>query len=181
MQWVFSIIPEHHPGGCSHSLAVFKHLSMRLSASSYYLGFKALFLDTLQKDPWRPHEGKEIFTLHFVSVGSTVMLSCISWIADILALILTGFLFWLYPDVSDMIYAFTDKFISRQFTPLKHYYPSEKPPVLNIYKWIWSRDSQTWSFQRIHQLPPADSKSHWGGMTIWHAIPLHPFPMVNWE
>lgn len=158
---------------------------MKLSASSHYLGFRALFLDTLQKDPWRSRERKKIFTLHFVSVGSTVMLSCIFWIADILALILIGFLCWLYPDVSDMIYAFTDKSISRQFTPLKHYYPSEKFSafinVLNIYKWVWYRDSQSWYFERIHQLPSANSKSHWGGMTIWHAILLHPFPMIYRE
>lgn len=78
------------------------------------------------------------------------MLSSISWIADILALILIGFLCQLYPDVSDMVYAFTDKSINRQSTPLKKDYPSEKPPVLNIYKWVWSRDSQTQYFQRTH-------------------------------
>ena len=76
-------------------------------------------MDTLWKDPWRSHERKEIFTLYFVSVGSAVMLSCISWVADILALILIGFLCQLNPDVSDAIYAFTDKSINRQSTPLK--------------------------------------------------------------
>jgi len=149
--WTSSITPEHGAGGCSHPSAIFKHLWIRLSAFSHCLGFRAPFLDALQKDPWRFHERKEIFTLYFLSVGSTVMLSCISWIADILALILIGFLCRLYPDVSDMIYAFTDKPSNRQSTPSKQDYPSEKLPVLNIYKRLWSRDSQTQYFQRTHR------------------------------
>lgn len=80
------------------------------------------------------------------------MLSCISWIADILALILIRFLHQLYPGVSDMIYAFTDRSINRQSAPLKQDYPSEKPLFLNIYKPVWPRYYETEYFQRTHHV-----------------------------
>lgn len=36
--------------------------------------------------------------------------------------------------------------------PLKQDYLSEKPPLLNIYEQVWSRDSQTQYFQRKHNV-----------------------------
>lgn len=54
--------------------------------------------------------------------------------------------------------------------PLKQDYPSGKPPLLNIYEQVWSRDSQTQVLSKktsCGQLSSVNCRSHQGGMTIW--------------